>query len=84
MYSNETRSANRMINYDFDNCFLCIFTDFYVSISIQSESDLLIRTYGDRSNCADVLALRHLVSDCGEHMMKVRERRDNIDLLIDW
>ncbi|PAV63737.1 hypothetical protein WR25_11569 [Diploscapter pachys] len=33
------------------------------------ESDLLLRTYGDRVTVSDVVAMRNLVSDAGEHMV---------------
>ncbi|KJH40620.1 Bromodomain protein [Dictyocaulus viviparus] len=37
----------------------------------KQDSDLLLRTYGDRSTVADVMSLRDMVSDAGSHFIKV-------------
>ncbi|KAL6729510.1 hypothetical protein Aduo_000557 [Ancylostoma duodenale] len=45
------------------------------------DSDLLLRTYGDRSTVADVMSLRNMVEDAGEHFIKVVD--DLLDTLTD-
>ncbi|VDO26061.1 unnamed protein product [Haemonchus placei] len=45
------------------------------------DSDLLLRTYGDRSTVADVMSLRNMVSDAGAHFVKVVD--DLLDTLTD-
>ncbi|KAK6726761.1 hypothetical protein RB195_004836 [Necator americanus] len=45
------------------------------------DSDLLLRTYGDRSTVADVMSLRNMVEDAGAHFIKVVD--DLLDTLTD-
>uniref|UniRef100_W6ND92 Bromodomain domain containing protein n=2 Tax=Haemonchus contortus TaxID=6289 RepID=W6ND92_HAECO len=45
------------------------------------DSDLLLRTYGDRATVADVMSLRNMVSDAGAHFVKVVD--DLLDTLTD-
>ncbi|KAK5980512.1 SWI/SNF nucleosome remodeling complex component, partial [Trichostrongylus colubriformis] len=45
------------------------------------DSDLLLRTYGDRCTVADVMSLRDMVSDAGAHFVKVVD--DLLDTLTD-
>ncbi|KHJ80105.1 hypothetical protein OESDEN_20228 [Oesophagostomum dentatum] len=47
----------------------------------KSDSDLLLRTYGDRSTVADVMSLRNMVEDAGDHFIKVVD--DLLDTLTD-
>ncbi|CAJ0584178.1 unnamed protein product, partial [Mesorhabditis spiculigera] len=37
----------------------------------KAESDLVLRTYGDRANAADVQSLRNMVANAGDHMIKI-------------
>ncbi|VDM82875.1 unnamed protein product, partial [Strongylus vulgaris] len=45
------------------------------------DSDLLLRTYGDRATIADVMSLRNMVEDAGAHFIKVVD--DLLDTLTD-
>uniref|UniRef100_A0A1I7WSA8 Bromo domain-containing protein n=1 Tax=Heterorhabditis bacteriophora TaxID=37862 RepID=A0A1I7WSA8_HETBA len=45
------------------------------------DSDLLLRTYGDRSTVSDVMSLRNMVTDAGAHFIKVVD--DLLDTLTD-
>lgn len=47
----------------------------------KEDSDLLLRTYGDRNTVADVMSLREIVSDAGAHFIKVVD--DLLDTLTD-
>lgn len=73
-------SINYLTNYGPFCSFAPQYDSTWASLT-KKDSDLLLRTYGDRSTASDVVSMRNMVADAGEHFIKLVD--DMLDTLTD-